>query len=77
MLPVTVDGVRLFLHVLAATLWVGGQLTLVKVEVRIGGKLTLRVDGKGIFLEENAYIHTELTLLSGNPVSFRQASRPR
>jgi putative copper export protein len=28
MLPVTVDAVRLFLHVLAATLWVGGQLTL-------------------------------------------------
>jgi putative copper export protein len=28
MLPVTVDGVRLFLHVLAATVWVGGQLTL-------------------------------------------------
>ena len=28
MLPVTLDGVRLFLHVLAATLWVGGQLTL-------------------------------------------------
>jgi len=28
MLPVTADGVRLFLHVLAATIWVGGQLTL-------------------------------------------------
>ena len=28
MLAVTVDGVRLFLHVLAATVWVGGQLTL-------------------------------------------------
>jgi putative copper export protein len=28
MLPITVDGVRLFLHVLAATIWVGGQLTL-------------------------------------------------
>jgi putative copper export protein len=28
MLPVTVDGVRLFLHVLAATVWVGGQITL-------------------------------------------------
>lgn len=28
MLPVTVDGVRLFLHVLAATIWVGGQITL-------------------------------------------------
>lgn len=28
MLPVTVDEVRLFLHVLAATIWVGGQLTL-------------------------------------------------
>jgi putative copper export protein len=27
-LPVTVDAVRLFLHVLAATVWVGGQLTL-------------------------------------------------
>jgi putative copper export protein len=31
MLPVTVDGVRLFLHVLAATVWVGGQLTLAAV----------------------------------------------
>jgi len=27
-LPVTVDGVRLFLHVLAAAVWVGGQITL-------------------------------------------------
>jgi putative copper export protein len=28
MLPVTATTVRLFLHVLAATVWVGGQLTL-------------------------------------------------
>ena len=28
MLPLTGDDVRLFLHVLAAALWVGGQLTL-------------------------------------------------
>lgn len=28
MLPVTLDAVRLFLHVLAATIWVGGQLVL-------------------------------------------------
>ena len=28
MLPVGWDTVRLFLHVLAATIWVGGQLTL-------------------------------------------------
>ena len=28
MLPVTVDSVRLFLHVLAATIWVGGQFTV-------------------------------------------------
>ena len=28
MLPITLDTVRLFLHVLAATIWVGGQLTL-------------------------------------------------
>lgn len=28
MLPVTADEVRLFLHVLAATIWVGGQITL-------------------------------------------------
>ena len=28
MLPVTADSVRLFLHVLAATMWVGGQFTL-------------------------------------------------
>jgi putative copper export protein len=28
MLPVTVDAVRLFLHVLAAALWVGGQFTV-------------------------------------------------
>jgi len=27
-LPITADGVRLFLHVLAATIWVGGQITL-------------------------------------------------
>lgn len=28
MLPVTLEAVRLFLHVLAATIWVGGQLVL-------------------------------------------------
>lgn len=28
MLPITADVTRLFLHVLAATVWVGGQLTL-------------------------------------------------
>jgi putative copper export protein len=28
LLPVHLDAVRLFLHVLAATVWVGGQLTL-------------------------------------------------
>lgn len=28
MLPFTLDTVRLFLHVLAATVWVGGQITL-------------------------------------------------
>jgi putative copper export protein len=28
MLPVTTSTIRLFLHVLAATVWVGGQLTL-------------------------------------------------
>jgi putative copper export protein len=28
MLPVSADAVRLFLHVLAASVWVGGQLTL-------------------------------------------------
>jgi putative copper export protein len=28
MLPVSADTLRLFLHVLAATVWVGGQLTL-------------------------------------------------
>jgi putative copper export protein len=28
MLPVRLDTIRLFLHVLAATVWVGGQLTL-------------------------------------------------
>ncbi len=28
MLPVSLDTVRLFLHVLAATIWVGGQITL-------------------------------------------------
>lgn len=28
MLPVTLDTIRVFVHVLAATVWVGGQLTL-------------------------------------------------
>ena len=28
MLPLTADALRTFLHVLAATVWVGGQLTL-------------------------------------------------
>jgi len=28
MLPVSWDTIRLFLHVLAATVWVGGQITL-------------------------------------------------
>jgi putative copper export protein len=39
MLPVTSDTIRLFLHVLAATVWVGGQLTLGALipAVRTGG----------------------------------------
>lgn len=28
MLPIKVDAIRLFLHIFAATIWVGGQLTL-------------------------------------------------
>jgi putative copper export protein len=38
-LPVTSDTIRLFLHVLAATVWVGGQLTLGALipAVRTGG----------------------------------------
>lgn len=31
MLPVRLDTIRLFLHVLAATVWVGGQITLAGV----------------------------------------------
>lgn len=31
MLPVTLDAVRLYLHVLAATVWVGGQIVLASV----------------------------------------------
>lgn len=39
MLPVTSDTIRLFLHVLAAMVWVGGQLTLGALipAVRTGG----------------------------------------
>src|SRR5215468_4907132 len=43
MLPVSWDTVRLFLHVLAATVWVGGQLTLAALvpAVRgLGGNVT-------------------------------------
>ena len=33
MVPISLGTVRLFLHVLAATVWVGGQLTLAGVEL--------------------------------------------
>ena len=42
MLPVSWDTIRLFLHVLAATVWVGGQITLaalVPVLRRLGAEL--------------------------------------
>lgn len=42
MLPVSWDTIRLFLHVLSATIWVGGQLTLaalVPVLRRLGGEI--------------------------------------
>ena len=42
MLPVSWDTIRLFLHVLAATIWVGGQLTLaalVPVLRRLGAEV--------------------------------------
>jgi len=35
MLPVTATTIRLFLHVLAATVWVGGQLTLAGLVPRL------------------------------------------
>jgi putative copper export protein len=41
-LPASWDTIRLFLHVLAATIWVGGQLTLaalVPVLRRLGGEI--------------------------------------
>jgi putative copper export protein len=41
-LPVSWDTIRLFLHVLSATIWVGGQLTLaalVPVLRRLGGEI--------------------------------------
>jgi putative copper export protein len=46
MLPVTASSVRLFLHVLGATVWVGGQIALaaiVPVARRAGGVETTRV----------------------------------
>lgn len=46
MLPVSWDTIRLFLHVLAATIWVGGQVTLAaQVPVqqgRAGGRAACR-----------------------------------
>lgn len=41
MLPVSADTIRVFLHVLAATVWVGGQLTLAGL---VGGLRTLGDD---------------------------------
>lgn len=35
MLPITLDTVRLFFHVLAATVWVGGQLTVAGLVPRL------------------------------------------
>ncbi len=35
MLPITATSIRLFLHVLAATVWVGGQLTLAGLVPRL------------------------------------------
>ena len=44
MLPVRADTIRLFLHVLAAMVWVGGQLTLGALipAVRTGGTELVR-----------------------------------
>ena len=40
MLPVDLDTVRLFLHVLAATVWVGGQLVLAALVPALPGACT-------------------------------------
>ncbi|MCZ7526015.1 MAG: CopD family protein [Acidimicrobiia bacterium] len=48
MLPVTSTTLRIFLHALAATVWVGGQLTLAGVlpALRPSGRETLRSVGR-------------------------------
>ena len=49
MLPVTSDTFRLFLHILGATVWVGGQIALaavVPVVRRAAGVETLRLVGR-------------------------------
>ena len=47
MLPVTADGVRLFLHVLAATIWVGGQITAGRAAAGAAQRRCRRAAGGG------------------------------
>ncbi len=70
MLAVSWDTVRLFLHVLAATIWVGGQLTLaalVPVLRRFGGEVPRAAARQLLAAEELE--QTALAVLGIDPVA--------
>jgi hypothetical protein len=66
------------IDIVVASGGVGGQLKLLDVEFRIGGKMVVNFDpSKGASLEEQAYVWSKIDMLSGSLYVYAEVYVPR